>query len=181
MCRRSGALPSELPSLSAPSFDPETWRRLFPTALALTSSAYRSGVDRARRGRQDPASASTATRSSSARGFRTSSARSARRIRQSGSFNRSGVNYEAGAKTPLARVFFGDLCSSRSWRSPRSARYLPLAVMAALLFVGRVGLIDMREMRRIARTNRGEALVLGGDVPVDARCCRSNSRSSSAC
>ena len=31
-----GAIPSEFPSLSIPSFDPETWRRLFPAALALT-------------------------------------------------------------------------------------------------------------------------------------------------
>ena len=48
-----GALPSGIPSLSLPSFDPETWRRLFPTALALTRPRTdRGGVDRARGGRQ---------------------------------------------------------------------------------------------------------------------------------
>ena len=40
------------------------------------------------------------------------------------------------------------------------AAYLPLAVMAGLLFVVAWGLIDLREMRRIVRTSRGDALVL---------------------
>ncbi len=40
------------------------------------------------------------------------------------------------------------------------AAYLPLAVMAGLLFVVAWGLIDLQEMRRIVRTSRGDALVL---------------------
>ena len=39
--------------------------------------------------------------------------------------------------------------------------HLPLATMAALLFVVAWGLIEVREMRRIVDTSRGEALVLG--------------------
>ena len=37
---------------------------------------------------------------------------------------------------------------------------LPLAAMAALLFVVAWGLIDFAEMRRIVRASRGDALVL---------------------
>jgi SulP family sulfate permease len=40
------------------------------------------------------------------------------------------------------------------------AAYLPLAVMAALLFVVAWGLVDVAAMRRIARTNRGDLFVL---------------------
>jgi SulP family sulfate permease len=40
------------------------------------------------------------------------------------------------------------------------AAWLPLAVMAALLFVVAWGLVDRAEMRRVARTSRGDALVL---------------------
>ena len=38
--------------------------------------------------------------------------------------------------------------------------WLPLAVMAALLFVVAWGLIDIAEMRRVFRANRGDAVVL---------------------
>jgi SulP family sulfate permease len=40
------------------------------------------------------------------------------------------------------------------------AAYLPLAVMAALLFVVAWGLIDFAGMRRIARTSRGDIVAL---------------------
>ena len=79
----------------------------------------------------------------------------------SGSFNRSGVNYEAGAQTPLAAVFSAVLLVVVLLGVAPLAAYLPLAVMAALLFVVAWGLINVDEMRRIVRTNRGEALVLG--------------------
>jgi len=78
----------------------------------------------------------------------------------SGSFNRSGVNYEAGAKTPLAAVFSALLLIIVLLLVAPLAAFLPLAVMAALLFIVAWGLIDFSEMRRIARTNRGDLLVL---------------------
>jgi SulP family sulfate permease len=78
----------------------------------------------------------------------------------SGSFNRSGVNYEAGARTPLAAVFSAVLLLVVLLGVAPLAAYLPLAVMAALLWVVAWGLFNVHEMLRIARTNRGEAFVL---------------------
>ena len=43
-----GALPSEFRRSRLPSFDPETWRRLFPTALALTVLGLTEAVSIAR-------------------------------------------------------------------------------------------------------------------------------------
>jgi SulP family sulfate permease len=69
----------------------------------------------------------------------------------SGSFNRSGVNAEAGARTPLAAVFAaGFLLLILVFVSPL-ARWLPLAVISGLLFVVAWGLFDVTEMRRIWR------------------------------
>jgi SulP family sulfate permease len=69
----------------------------------------------------------------------------------SGSFNRSGVNVEAGARTPLAAasaaVFLVLILSAVA----PLARHLPLAVVAGLLFVVARGLIDIGEMRRMWR------------------------------
>ena len=78
----------------------------------------------------------------------------------SGSFNRSGVNYEAGARTPLAAVMAALLLVGILFAVAPLAAYLPHTVMAALLFVVAFGLIDFAEMRRIARTSRGDLVVL---------------------
>ena len=78
----------------------------------------------------------------------------------SGSFNRSGVNLEAGARTPIAAIVSAALLALIVIVIAPLGRYLPLAVMAALLFVVAFGLINVAEMRRIARTSRTESIVL---------------------
>src|SRR4029079_6041237 len=69
-------------------------------------------------------------------------------------------NYEAGAQTPLAAVFSAVLLAAILLVVAPLAAYLPLAVMAALLFVVAWGLVDVAEIRRIARTNRGDLFAL---------------------
>ena len=60
----------------------------------------------------------------------------------SGSFNRSGVNHAAGARTPLAAVYASIfLVVILAAVSPLAA-YLPTAAMAGLLFLVAYGLID---------------------------------------
>jgi len=60
----------------------------------------------------------------------------------SGSFNRSGVNYEAGAKTPLAAVLSVPFLITILFFVAPLAAYLPIASMAAILFLVAWGLFD---------------------------------------
>ena len=69
----------------------------------------------------------------------------------SGSFNRSGVNVEAGARTPLAAASAAVFLLLILAAVAPLARHLPLAVVAGLLFVVAWGLIDGAEMRRLWR------------------------------
>ncbi len=69
----------------------------------------------------------------------------------SGSFNRSGVNVEAGARTPLAAASAAVFLVLILAAVAPLARHLPLAVVAGLLFVVAWGLIDVAEMRRLWR------------------------------
>ena len=78
----------------------------------------------------------------------------------SGSFNRSGLNYEAGAKTPLASIFAALILMVILLLVAPYARYLPIPAMAAVLFMIAWGLVDMKHMRTIARTSRSEFAVL---------------------
>jgi SulP family sulfate permease len=155
-----GALPSGIPSLSLPSFDPETWRNVFPTALALTVLGLTEAVSIARAVAVKSGQRIDGNQEFIGQGLSNIVGAFTSAYPSSGSFNRSGVNYEAGAKTPLAAVFSAGLLAAVLLAVAPLAAYLPLAVMAALLFVVAWGLIDFVEMRRIVRTSRGDALVL---------------------
>ncbi len=155
-----GALPSGIPSLSLPSLDPDTWRRLFPTALALTVLGLTEAVSIARAVAIKSGQRIDGNQEFIGQGLSNIVGAFSSAYPSSGSFNRSGINFEAGAQTPLAAVFSAVLLVVVLLVVAPLAAYLPLAVMAGLLFVVAWGLIDVAEMRRIARTSRAEALVL---------------------
>ncbi len=155
-----GALPSGIPVLSVPSFDPETWRKIFPAALALTVLGLTEAVSIARAVATKSGQRIDGNQEFIGQGLSNIVGAFSSACPSSGSFNRSGINYEAGARTPLAAVFSAVLLLIVLLGVAPLAAYLPLAVMAGLLFVVAWGLIDLREMRRIVRTSRGDALVL---------------------
>ena len=78
----------------------------------------------------------------------------------SGSFNRSGVNYAAGAKTPLAAVFSALFLVIILLMVASLAAYLPTAAMAAILFLVAYSLIDFHHIHSILHTSRQETAVL---------------------
>ena len=65
-----------------------------------------------------------------------------------GSFNRSAVNYEAGARTPLASVFAASLLVVILLLVAPLLSYMPKAAMAGVLFLVAVGIVDWRRIRR---------------------------------
>jgi len=77
-----------------------------------------------------------------------------------GSFNRSGVNYEAGAQTPLATVYASVFLVLILLLVAPLASYLPTAAMAGILFLVAWGLIDFHHIAAIVRTSRTETITL---------------------
>lgn len=79
----------------------------------------------------------------------------------SASFTRSGVNYEAGAQSPLSAVFaafflFLILLLVAPWFA-----YVPIPAMASVIMVVAWRLVDTREVRHILRVSRGETVIAG--------------------
>jgi SulP family sulfate permease len=155
-----GALPSAVPSLSIPDFSGGTWRTLAPIALALTVIGLTEAISSARAVAAKSGQRLDGNQEFIGQGLANVVGAFTSSYPTSGSFNRSGANFEAGAKTPLAGVF------SAAWLlvvllfiAPLGA-YLPLATMAALLFIVAFGLIDFDRIREIAKSGRGELLVL---------------------
>ena len=155
-----GTLPSALPALSLPSFDPETWRKLAPAALALTVLGLTEAVSIARAIALRSGQRIDGNQEFVGQGLSNIAGAFFSSYPSSGSFNRSGVNYEAGARTPMSAVFAAAVLAIVLFVVGPLVAWLPLAVMAALLFVVAWGLIDLGEIRRVFRANRGDAVVL---------------------
>ncbi|HEX7272751.1 MAG TPA: SulP family inorganic anion transporter [Casimicrobiaceae bacterium] len=155
-----GALPSAIPSLSLPDFSAGTWRNLAPLALALTVIGLAEAVSSARAVAAKSGQRLDGNQELIGQGLANVVGAFSSSYPTSGSFNRSGANYEAGAKTPLASVFAaGLLLFVLLFVAPLGA-YLPLATMAALLFIVAWGLIDYQRIVEILRSGHGEMLVL---------------------
>ena len=77
----------------------------------------------------------------------------------SGSFTRSSLNLEAGAKTPLAAIFAAvALLLLVLLLSPLFA-YIPIPAMAGLIMLVAWKLIDFREIRHILTTSPSESVI----------------------
>ncbi|MEO8485900.1 MAG: SulP family inorganic anion transporter [Betaproteobacteria bacterium] len=155
-----GTIAARLPPLSLPSFDPDVWARLAPAALALTVLGLTEAVSIARALALRTGQRIDGSQEFVGQGLSNIAGAFFSAYPSSGSFNRSGINLAAGAKTPLAAVASAVALALVVLVVAPLARFLPFAVMAALLFVVALGLIDVGEMRRIARTSRSESAVL---------------------
>ena len=80
----------------------------------------------------------------------------------SGSFSRSAINYHAGAKTCYAGVFNAGFVAVFFLLLAPWASYVPMAALAAVLFVIAYGLIDWVYLRRTINSSRADAIVCLG-------------------
>ncbi|SIS41834.1 SulP family inorganic anion transporter [Neptunomonas antarctica] len=78
----------------------------------------------------------------------------------SGSFTRSGINYESGAQTPMAGIFAALMLILILLFAPEITALLPLPAMAGAIFIIAWGLIDTHHIKQILRSNKQEASVL---------------------
>jgi SulP family sulfate permease len=78
----------------------------------------------------------------------------------SGSFTRTGLNYDVGAQTPMAAVYAAiSLTLVLLFIAPLTA-YLPMASMAGVLLLIAYSLIDMHHIKTIVKTSKPETAVL---------------------
>jgi SulP family sulfate permease len=78
----------------------------------------------------------------------------------SGSFTRSGVNYNAGAQTPIAALIAAVLVLSTILFVPQLTAYLPIPAMGGAVMLIAWNLVDTHHIKEILRFNRSEAGVL---------------------
>lgn len=155
-----GALPAALPPLSAPDLSLGTIKDLAPVAVAATLLALTEAVSIARSLAARSGQRIDGNQEFVGQGLSNVVGSFFSSYVATGSFNRSGVNYEAGARTPLAAAFAGVLLIGLTLVVAPYAAYLPNAAMAGILFLVAWGLIDFHHIHKIMQASRSETAIM---------------------
>jgi SulP family sulfate permease len=156
-----GALPAQLPPLSAPDLSLDTIKALAPVTLAATLFALTEAVSISRSLAARSGQVIDGNQEFVGQGLSNLVGSLFSAYVATGSFNRSGVNYAAGAKTPMAAVIAGVLLVGIVVAVAPLTAYLPNAAMAGILMLVAWGLIDFHHIGTIVRASRSESMVLG--------------------
>ncbi len=156
-----GDIPDTLPAFGLPDFDGSLVGSLLPAAAVITLVGFMESIAvakvYARRHRYDV----EPNRELFGLGAANVASGLFGGYPVTGGFSRTAVNDTAGARTPLASIitavlvlvtiaFFTPLLSS-----------LPAAALGAIIVVAVIGLVDVKEMRHIARVKRSDLIGLG--------------------
>lgn len=155
-----GAVSGSLPRLSLPDLSPDAVKSTLPVALAVTILALTEAVSIARAIAVKSGQRIDGSQEFVGQGLSNIAGSFFSAYASSGSFNRSGLNHEAGARTPLAAAFSALMLVAVLFAVGPLIAYLPYTVMAAILFLVAYGLVDTRHIASVIRTNRREAGVM---------------------
>jgi SulP family sulfate permease len=156
-----GAMPASLPPLSLPSITLTNIKMLVPTALAMALFALTEAISIARSLADKTDQEFDGNQEFIGQGLSNIVGSFFSSYVATGSFNRSGMNYEAGARTPLAAVFAGLILVPVVLFLAPLAGYLPKATLAGILFLVAWRLIDPKHIVKIAKTSVTESIIIG--------------------
>jgi SulP family sulfate permease len=155
-----GEIPAHLPPLSHPDFSLATIKMLAPEAFAVALlglieavSISRAVASRSNQ-RIDSNQEFIGQGASNLVGSFFSS------YAGSGSFTRSGINYEAGAKTPLSAIFAALLLIIIVLLIAPLTAYLPVAAMGGIILLVAYNLIDAHHIKNIFKFSKSETAIL---------------------
>jgi sulfate permease, SulP family len=141
-----GAVPSGLPTLSSPSFDPITWKTLLPIALTISLVGFAESFAVAKTIQAKHKDYKlVANQELIALGMANFGAAFFKGYPVTGGFSRTAVNNQAGAKTALASIISASLVILTLLFFTGLFYNLPSAILASVVLVAVSGLIDFKE------------------------------------
>jgi SulP family sulfate permease len=161
-----GEIPRGLPGLSLPPLDVELWQRLAPAALLISIVGFVESVSVAqslaarRRQRVD------ANQELIGLGAANVAASLSGGYPVTGGFARSVVNFDAGARTPLAGVFTAVLIAVTAIFLTPLFYHLPNAVLAATIVVAVLSLVDRGALVRTWRYSRADFVAMAVTIAL---------------
>lgn len=151
-----GALPQTLPPISMPDFSFRTFTDLAPAALAMTLFALTEAVSIGRAIGIRSGQLIDGNQEFIGQGLSNIAGSFFSAYVATGSFNRTSLNYQAGAKTPMSAMIAGFLEIFIVLAIAPLVAYLPNAAMAGILFIVAWGLIDIPAIKHILHSTNSE-------------------------
>jgi sulfate permease, SulP family len=155
-----GSIPAQLPPISNPSWSFAVIRDLMPGALAIGLLGLVEAVSIARSVAIHSNQRIDGNQEFIGQGLSNIAGAFFSGYASSGSFTRTGVNYSAGAKSPLAAIFAAIALAFIILLLAPLTAYVPIASMAGILLIVSYNLIDLHHIKSIAFASRSEFTVL---------------------
>lgn len=155
-----GEIPAHLPPLSSPEFSASTIKALAPEAFAVALLGLIEAVSISRAVATKSSQRINSNQEFIGQGLSNIVGSFFSSYAGSGSFTRSGINYEAGAKTPLSAIFAAiSLMGIVLLIAPLTA-YLPIAAMGGVILLVAYNLIDFHHIKEIIIFSKSESTIL---------------------
>lgn len=155
-----GEIPGHLPPLSSPDFSFNTIRMLAPEAFAIALLGLIEAVSISRSVATKSNQRINASQEFVGQGLSNIVGSFFSSYAGSGSFTRSGINYAAGAKTPMSAIFAAIFLLLIILLIAPLTAYLPVAAMGGVILIVAYNLIDFHHIRQIFKYSRSEAAIL---------------------
>jgi SulP family sulfate permease len=154
-----GSIPKGLPAPSLPDAGLNELRTLLPAALTLALVQFMKNVSLGRVFATRNRYTIDANRELVGMGAANFVGAFFSAIPASGSFSRSAVNDQAGAKTPLANWFTAAVVALTLLFLTPLFYYLPIPILAAIIMVAGFGLIDPEEVMELFQARRRDGAI----------------------
>jgi len=154
-----GAIPRGLPPFSAPEFSFETIKSLIPDAFAIALLGLVEAVSIARSVAAKSKQQIDGSQEFIGQGLSNMVGSFFSSYAGSGSFTRSGINYDSGAKSPLSAIFASVFLLLIVLLIAPVTAYLPIASMGASILLVAYNLVDFHHIKQIFRISLPEASI----------------------
>ena len=155
-----GEIPGRLPPLSKPDFSFETITALAPEAFAVALLGLIEAVSISRAVATKSNQRINSNQEFIGQGMSNVVGSFFSSYAGSGSFTRSGINYEAGAKTPMSAIFAAIFLLIIVLLIAPLTAYLPVAAMGGVILLVAYNLIDFHHIEMILKNSKSEATIL---------------------
>jgi len=155
-----GEIPAHLPPLSMPDFSFATIKMLAPEAFAVALLGLIEAVSISRAVATKSNQRIKANQEFIGQGMSNMFGSFLSSYAGSGSFTRSGLNYESGAKTPLSAIFAALLLMIIVLLIAPLTAYLPIAAMGGIILMVAYNLIDFHHIRQTLSFSKSESSIL---------------------
>jgi SulP family sulfate permease len=155
-----GEIPGRLPSIGLPTEGLDHLGDMLPTALAITMLGFVESIAIAKVFAQRNRYAIKPNRELVALGVSTVAAGLSHAYPVSGSFSRTAVNADSGARTQMAGIISAGVVALTLVVLTPFFRPLPNAVLASVVIMAVAGLVDVREARRLWTVKRSDFWLL---------------------